>query len=64
MVNELEKRDPIIDAFLFNGEQDLLKLRIKYLENFVDKFVIGQSKFTLSKVKIFGKSSVLKEHHS
>jgi len=48
MVNGLEKHDPIIDAFLFNGEQNLLKLRIKYLENFVDKFVIGQSKLTFS----------------
>lgn len=38
----------IVDAFLFNGEIALLKLRVAFLKDCVDKFVIGQSRRTFS----------------
>jgi len=36
----------IIDSFLFNGELELLELRLKVLYNYVDKFTIVESNFT------------------
>jgi hypothetical protein len=41
-------RPLIVDAVLFNGELEILKLRMKYLQAHVDKFVVGQSEVTFS----------------
>lgn len=38
----------IIDSFLFFDEVDLLKLRLQYLDEYVDKFIIVEAKQTFS----------------
>ena len=38
----------IIDSFLFHNEFDMLKLRLEYLRDFVDYFVISECNYTFS----------------
>lgn len=38
----------IIDCFMFNGELDLLSMRLKYLNDIIDYFVIVESDLTFS----------------
>ena len=38
----------IYDCFIFNDELDLLELRLKFLEDTVDYFVLVESERTLS----------------
>lgn len=37
-----------VDAFMFSGEVDLLDLRLKMLDEYVDRFVIGEAEITFS----------------
>jgi beta-1,4-mannosyl-glycoprotein beta-1,4-N-acetylglucosaminyltransferase len=45
----------IFDCFLYNGENDLLDIRLNYLYNYVDYFVVVEScqTFQAKKKKIF-----------
>ena len=38
----------IIDSFLFHNEFDMLKLRLEYLRDSVDYFVISECNYTFS----------------
>ncbi len=48
MLKNENQKPLIVDAVLFNGELEILKLRMKYLQAHVDKFVVGQSEVTFS----------------
>jgi len=41
----------IVDAFTYNGEDDLLKIRLEFLYDFVDKFVIVEADKTFTGIK-------------
>ena len=41
----------VIDCFSFNGELDILELRLNILNNFVDQFVICESDYTFTGIK-------------
>ncbi len=49
----------VIDSFLFNGELELLELRLKVLYNYVDKFTIVENEYTFRGDK---KSRVCKQY--
>lgn len=51
----------IIDGFLYNGEFDILKLRLESTSNLVDEFVIIESKTTFTGLN---KKSLLRDHFS
>ena len=53
----------VFDCFIFHNEIDLLKLRLDYLENIVDVFVIVEAKLTFTnniKEKYFAESIIKK----
>ena len=41
----------IFDCFIFNHEVELLEIRLNILNDYVDKFVISESKYTHSGAK-------------
>lgn len=42
------KKNKVIDCFVFNDEIEMLKLRLSLLNNFVDKFILVESRYTHS----------------
>ena len=48
----------IIDAFTFFNEKELVQLRIKYLNDVVDNFVIVEGNFTHTGKKKIGTSKI------
>jgi beta-1,4-mannosyl-glycoprotein beta-1,4-N-acetylglucosaminyltransferase len=47
-INNSNKKRKVIDSFMFYNEFDMLKLRLNYLNDVVDHFIICESNYTFS----------------